>query len=284
MRKKPVVLCLIVLLVGLVSGLFPSPAPAMELMLPQVYSRQVDVSGWWMSEKLDGVRGYWDGERLRSRQGRAFSPPAAFTRDLPPFPLEGELWAGRGGFEQVQSVVMKEPGDERWLTLKFGIFDVPAASGPFRERIALAQRWFADHPSSCAFVIEQKPVADHAALAAELHRIEALGGEGLIVRQPDALYVAGRRPDILKVKSFFDDEARVVAHLPGEGRNRDRLGALLVERTDGVRFKIGTGFSDDERENPPPVGATITYKYYGTYESGLPRFPVFLRLRRELNF
>lgn len=250
-------------------------------MLPQTYSGQVDVSGWLMSEKLDGVRGYWDGTQLWSKNHRLLQPPDRFIRDLPPFPLEGELWAGRKHFADSVSIVGRRKPHAGWLQLQFAIFDVPQAPGGFRQRIRQARKWFATHPTTYAFVIPQIPVQNREHLQEELRRIEKLGGEGLIVRQPDARYRGGRSPQILKVKTYQDAEAVVIEQLPGKGRNRGRLGALLVELEDGSRFRIGTGFSDAERESPPEPGTVITFKYYGSYKSGIPRFPVFLRVRTD---
>jgi len=256
-------------------------SPAAEHMLPQVYMGQKDVSGWLMSEKLDGVRGYWDGKQLLSKNGTVFNPLAAFIDDLPPFPLEGEIWAGRGSFEKTVSIVKKQQPHDGWLELKFAIFDVPEADGGFTHRIAEAKDWFAQHPSAYAFVILQTKVLDHAQLEHELQRVEELGGEGLIVRKPDAPYKVGRSAEILKVKNHQDAEATVLAHLAGKGRNKGRLGSLLVELDDGKQFKIGGGFSDAERESPPPVGAIITFKFYGKYQSGIPKFSSFLRIRED---
>jgi DNA ligase-1 len=250
-------------------------------MLPEVYRGQTDVSGWLMSEKLDGVRGYWDGRRLWSKHDKVFRPPAAFVRGLPAFPLEGEIWGGRGTYEQTVATVLKQEPNDGWLKLRFAVFDVPGAAGGFTRRIEKARKWFAAHPSDYAFIIEQRPVANRAQLQRALHRVEKLGGEGLMIRRPDAPYTPGRSPDILKVKDYQDAEAVVLKHLPGRGRNRGVMGALLVELPDGTRFKIGTGFSDEERRNPPPVGTVITFKYYGTFSSGIPRFPSFLRIRGD---
>lgn len=261
--------------------LLPFAGHAAQVMLPQVYSEQVEVSGWWMSEKLDGVRGYWNGRQLLSKNGNLLFPPDEFIRGLPKFPLEGELWGGRGSFEPTVSIVRQQHPHDGWLRLKFAIFDVPRAPGSFRERIELARSWFAEHRSNYAFVIPQLPVRDQSHLQQELQRIENLGGEGLIVRRPDALYLAGRSAEILKAKNYRDAEATVVAQLPGKGRNEGRLGALLVELADGTQFKIGSGFSDAEREQPPPLGSVITFKYYGTYRSGIPKFSSFLRVRRD---
>ncbi|MCF6265782.1 MAG: DNA ligase [Desulfuromusa sp.] len=271
------VICLL-----LCSGLLlAGQASATEPMLPKVYAERVDISGWLLSEKLDGVRGYWDGQQLFSKNGHLLYPPAEFVRDLPDFPLEGELWGGRGTFELTSGIVKRKQPHRGWLQLKFAIFDVPDASGGFTQRIKTAQNWFDAHPSIYAFIISQIPVIDNDHLQQELQRIESLGGEGLIVRKADALYISGRSMEILKVKSYQDAEATVVAHLSGKGRNEGRLGSLLVELNDGTQFKIGTGFSDEEREYPPPVGEVITFKYYGKYPSGIPKFPAFLRIRAD---
>lgn len=251
-------------------------------MLAETDDGNQDVSTWLMSEKLDGVRGYWDGKRLLSKNGIPFEPPAEFTENFPDFAIEGEIWGGRGTFEKTCAIVRKKGGDAGWLSLRLGIFDVPRAPGTFTERLQAARHWFAAHSSPYAFVIEHTPVKNRKFLENRLKRIEELGGEGLILRRPDAPYSSGRSKDVLKVKSFDDAEARVVEYLPGSGKYEGRMGSLLVELPDnGLRFKIGSGFSDRERENPPAIGSLVTFKYYGFHDSGLPRFPVFLRVRAD---
>ncbi len=260
--------------------LLPS-SQAAKPMLPQTYNGQTDIRGWVMSEKLDGVRGYWDGKQLLSKNGYPFDPPAEFISNLPDFPLEGELWSGRDTFEQTASTVRHDHNHFGWKKLKFAIFDVPKAVGGFTERIALAKSWVTTHPSQYAFVISQLPVRSEKHLQQELKRIEKLGGEGLIVRKADALYSPGRSSEILKVKNYHDAEATVIAHVLGKGDNSLRLGSLLVRLEDGTQFKIGTGFSHAEREHPPPIGAIVTFKHYGKYRSGIPKFPVYLRIRHD---
>ncbi len=273
-------LALLVLWLLLAGSLPSAQAEAHVPMLPQSYTEEDSVAGWWVSEKLDGVRGYWDGRLLWSKQGKLLQPHPAFVAGLPEFALEGEIWGGRGSFERTAAVV-QQPLAEDWLQLQFAIFDVPATSGSFSQRIEVARSWFSAHPSLHAVVIEQWPVQDQIQLLAELQRVEAKGGEGLIVRDPQAQYSAGRSAEVLKVKSFADAEAVVIEHLPGQGENLGRLGALLVERSDGLRFKLGTGFSAAERLDPPPLGSLVSYKYYGLYPSGIPRFPAFLRIRMD---
>src|SRR5690606_1286923 len=70
------------------------------LLLANVYQNSADVADYWVSEKLDGVRAYWDGQQLISRQGNRFNAPPWFTANFPDTPLDGELWGGRGTFEQ----------------------------------------------------------------------------------------------------------------------------------------------------------------------------------------
>jgi len=255
-------------------------AGALDILLPMVYEEDIDITNWLMSEKLDGIRGYWDGEKLLSKNGLTFNPPAAFTKNFPDFPIEGEIWGGRNMFEKSSSIVMKHTAHNGWLDLKFGIFDVPEAGGGFIQRLNMAIQWFKKHPSEYAFVITQKAVKGKNHLKEELLRIERLGGEGLIVRKPDSLYTIGRSAEILKVKSYYDMEAVVIEHIAGNGRNQGKMGSLLVELTDSSRFKIGTGFTDKERNSPPPIGAIITFKYYGFYKSGTPKFPSYLRTRQ----
>lgn len=72
-----------------------------------------------------------------------------------------------------------------------------------------------------------------------------------MLHRADARYSSGRGEDLLKLKR----EARVVAHLPGAGRFAGRMGALLVEDPEGRQFWIGTGFTDGQRANPPPLGS-----------------------------
>lgn len=259
----------------------PLNAYALDIMLPRVFADDMDVNGWLMSEKLDGIRGYWDGQHMLSKNGNLLHPPRGFLENFPPFALEGEIWGGRGTFQQTVSVVKRQRPDAGWLKLQFAIFDVPQAPGGFLRRLQKAKNWFHEHPSRFVFIIPQKLIKNSEQLQRELKRVKVLGGEGLIVRKPDALYTKGRSREILKVKSYLDTEAVVIAHIAGKGRNQGRLGSLLVELPDTTRFKIGTGFSDGERDNPPPVGSIITFKYYGLYPSGLPKFPSFLRLRSD---
>jgi len=259
----------------------PSDNAAPAVMLAMKWEPGMEISGWFMSEKLDGVRACWNGKNLISRTGKIFSAPAWFTEDFPAIVLDGELWVGRQQFSDALSVVRRKLPHDGWKNIIYMIFEAPQAPGGFEERIELAQRWFLEHPTPYADVINQEICRDEKHLLQRLREVEDLNGEGLILRKPGSAYVAGRSHFMLKVKTFSEAEAVVMKHLPGNGRNKGRLGSILVELPDGKRFAIGSGFSDEDRLNPPPIGSTITFKHQGFTKNGIPRFAFFKAVRED---
>lgn len=248
----------------------------------RIYQGDADLSRYWVSEKFDGVRAYWDGEDLISRHGNRFDVPTAFTRGFPEQPLDGELWMGRGTFSRMVGLINRhDTGPEHWRDVYYMVFDLPRAAGPFNDRLRTLRRLLKDHDNPHLRLVRQIKVADRAALNRRLEKVIEAGGEGLMLHRGDAPYRSYRSTDLLKVKPYQDAEARVVAHLPGEGRLEGKMGALLLETASGRHFRLGTGFSDAQRANPPPIGSLVTYKFYGRTRHGLPRFPSFLRVRRE---
>ena len=257
----------------------PPPLSLAEVYAPE---SRIELADYWVSEKYDGVRAYWDGEKLLTRAGNRIHAPAWFTAGWPKVPLDGELWAGRGRFEQASSTVRRQvPDDRAWRRMRYMVFDLPASPGPFTERLAALGRLIEQLSVPWVKMAPQFRVRDAAELQARLAEIVARGGEGLMLRRGDAPYRAERSSDLLKLKSRQEGEARVIAHLPGKGKYEGLLGALLVERPDGTRFRIGTGFTEEQRRNPPPTGCWIVYSYDGLTASGLPRFARFVRVRDE---
>ena len=256
------------------------------LALAGVYEEGVDLEAYWVSEKLDGVRAYWDGKQFWSRGGNVYRAPAWFTQDFPdvdPYvEMDGELWMGRGRFAELSGAVRRlEPENGSWRNIRFMVFDLPTMGKPFSARVAAMKNLLEPSPSSFLSMVEQRRVASHESLMASLDKIVEQGGEGLMLKRGSSLPSAGRSDDLLKVKQYQDAEAVVVAHLPGDGKFQGMLGSIRVQRPDGREFHIGTGFSDAERKSPPPIGATVTYKHYGFTSTGLPRFASFLRLRAD---
>jgi DNA ligase-1 len=260
-----------------------SGANAPPLLLAHRWENQ-DPTGWWLSEKLDGVRAYWDGKQFISRLGNAYLAPDWFIEGLPEFPLDGELFAGRKRFQHAVSVARRMDKGDGWSSLAFVIFDAPGLSHGFEDRIKHLEDHFGERPWPQARVLEHRVCTGHDDLATELRRVEDLGGEGLMLRQPGSRYIAGRSDTLLKVKSFLDTEARVIGHQAGTGKHKGRLGALLVELADGTRFKVGTGLSDAERGDPPEVGDIVTVRYQELTDAGVPRFPSYIGVRADIDW
>ena len=261
----------------------PKPKPIVPaLLLAETWSPDANVKGWWLSEKLDGVRAYWDGSQFLSRQGNRFFAPDWFVAGLPNLPLDGELWLGRKAFQRTVSIVRRQDASDHWRDLRFVIFDAPGCSGVFENRLAFVERRLAEHQPTFAEPLHHYRCRGVSHLQEELNRIASLGGEGLMLRQPGSRYEAGRSATLLKAKRFHDAEARVIGHQPGSGRHKGRLGALAVVLPDGTEFAVGTGFSDAQREQPPAVGSTITFRYQELTDRGVPRFPSFVRVRHDV--
>lgn len=281
------------LLLALASALAPlaplqAAQPAPPLMLAKVYQAGISLPDYWVSEKYDGVRGYWDGTQLLTRGGERIAAPAWFTAGWPREAMDGELWAGRGQFAKAVATVRQQSADDAaWRALRFMVFDLPAHGGTFSERIPALNGLVSQIDQPWVQAVAQHKVASHAALQSLLLKTVKLGGEGLMLHRGASFYKGERNDDLLKLKTHEDTEARVLGHIAGKGKYVGKLGALLVElpAADGRparRFKLGSGLSDAERDNPPAVGALVTFRFRGMTDGGIPRFATFMRVRGDL--
>jgi DNA ligase 1 len=161
------------------------------------------------------------------------------------------------------------------------VFDLPTHPGVFTERLHAYQALVDGLGQAWVVAVPQERVADHAQLLRRLDQVVRAGGEGLMLHRGDAPYRAERNDDLLKLKTHEDAEARVTGYEPGRGKHLGRMGALVVETPQGLRFRIGSGFTDEQRRHPPPVGSWITYRFRGQHDSGLPRFATYVRVRTD---
>ena len=271
-----------------------------DLFLLNRYKEDMNVTSWYMSEKLDGVRTYWDGEKLISRSGKVFAAPAFFTKDFPKYKLDGELWSKRGDFSNIVSIVntkkqdprVKHENDDsvrhkedspsvipdsdresRWQQLTYSIFEVPNAKGNLLQRLKSVKT------SKYIKMISQIRVKDKKHLDEFLKSVEKNGGEGVVVRDGSLSYYTGRNNNALKVKSYKDAECEIVGYNNGQGKYEGMVGSLSCRMKNLQIIKIGSGLNNYQRQNPPKIGAIITFKYYGLTSKGNPRFPIFLRER-----
>ncbi len=188
-----------------------------SLLLLKTYKDQ-NITGWVMSEKLDGIRAYWNGEELLTRNGNKIYAPVWFTKDYPLFEIDGELWSKRKDFENISSIVRDKKPSKEWREIKHCIFEAPHAKDNLKERL-------------------------------------------------------------LKVKTFLDNECTITAYNEGQGKYSGLMGSVTCKLKNNVTFKIGSGFSLYERQNPPSIGSFITFKFKEFTKYGKLRFPVFLRVR-----
>ncbi|CAH1534862.1 ATP-dependent DNA ligase [Vibrio jasicida] len=248
--------------------------------LAESYQDGIDVSQYWYSEKLDGIRAYWTGQHLVTRNGNRIYAPEWFTKVLPDYPLDGELWAGRGNFHLVQQTVLdKTPVEGAWRRIDFMVFDMPYSAGDYQKRYYNIQDLVFTIDAPHIKYVEHRAIQDEKHLFTQLDRISQSDGEGVMLRKVSSRYQAGRGSDLLKLKRYEDAEALVLGYKPGTGRLLGMMGALLVRLADGTEFYIGSGFTDDVRKAPPRIGSTITFRYNGFTHNGKPRFARFLRER-----
>ncbi|WP_336526357.1 MULTISPECIES: DNA ligase [Campylobacter] len=252
-----------------------------EVMLLKEYKDE-NLSGWVMSQKYDGVRAIWDGKELKSRSGNTINAPAKFINSLPDFALDGELWSGVGEFEFIASTVLDEiPDDKAWENIKYMVFDLPKFDGNLYEKMDYLKSFLSSNPSEFIRAIKQIEIKDNNHAFAFLDMVVANGGEGIVVRDPNTKYTSGRSSSILKIKKWRDSECEIVAINGGKGRLEGKMGSLeCVDIFSKVAFKIGSGFSDEIRTNPPKIGTIITYKFQNLTKNNKPRFPIFLRVKR----
>ncbi|WP_157264745.1 DNA ligase [Azohydromonas aeria] len=254
------------------------------LLLAREAPADLDPAGWLVSEKLDGVRALWDGERLRFRSGAPVPAPAAFLRRLPPQPLDGELWLARGRFSELSGLVRRQGASAAdWARVRYELFELPGAPGSFEARARALAGLVEGLDAPALRAVPQERLPDRAALQRRLREVVDAGGEGLMLHRADAPYLTGRGEVLLKLKPQQDAEGLVVERRFGtEGRMQGLLVALrlrlLEGEGEGREFLLGSGFSDALRRDPPPLGSVVTYRHRGWSSRGLPRFASFLRV------
>lgn len=255
-------------------------------MLAKNYDGKQDPVGYWVSEKLDGVRSIFFNNRFYSRNGNVLCAPQWFIDSMPSgCVLDGELFTKRGDFQNIMSYVTKDnPIDSEWRRVKFMVFDLPRVKKPFEERYQMLVAVAKKQQSPYLKVVSHVKVRSVRHLD-ELHtRIVKLGGEGLMLRQPGSMYEQKRTRTLLKLKKFQDREAKIIGHELGKGKFSSVLGKVEVCWLDDPRtvFKVGSGFTDIQRSRFKqlfPIGTIIKVKYFEETKAGKPRFPIFLGVR-----
>jgi DNA ligase-1 len=250
-------------------------------LLAETYGPGIDPTGYYMSEKLDGLRCLWNprNRTFYSRTGKVYAAPKFFSEKLPNVLLDGELWLGRGMLERTNSIV-RSAQDKGWTDVRFCLIDIPDRdAGPFEARQEVLRSLARVGMGERVQVIPHTRCTGPEMLEQALSLVIAQGGEGIMLRKPGSLYEHRRSFTLLKVKRFMDDEAVVVGYQPAKNGMTGLMGALLCVRPSGMHIKVGTGFDLKIRRNPPPIGCTITFRFCEVTSSGKPRTPSFVRIR-----
>jgi DNA ligase 1 len=260
----------------------PTSSSFTPVKLASKYRSSIAHTDFYMSEKFDGIRAYWDGTNFYTRSGRKINAPAWFTENFPNISLDGELWIAHAMFDKVSSIIRSQNATKAdWQAVKFMVFDLPSNQQLFNYRWLELKRVVKATNSKYIQLVEQYSIAEPAKLEQFYNRVVSKGGEGVMLQHRNSAYMPGRSQHLFKLKPFDDDEAVVLKYLSGKGKYVSMMGALQVQNKQGQIFKIGSGFTDQQRVAPPAIGSVITYRYRGRTSKGLPRFATFLRLRES---
>ena len=256
------------------------------VMLAETWDGTQDLSGWLMSEKLDGIRAYWDGSAFWTRAGSKIAVPDGFAEGLPTHPLDGEMWTGRNQFQLCSSILRKKvPNPIEWVKVEYRIFDRPDDTHhiPFRDRVQMLNDWYEEKHPPHASVLLQIPCENNDHLHEALAITIRANGEGVIVRDPESVYVNGRSGFMLKVKPTWDAEAKIIGYNDGKGKYTGFVGSFAMEMPNGKQFALNVK-GDALRKRPPPVGTVVTYTYKGLTDDGIPRFAEYQRIRTDVSW
>jgi len=259
--------------------LFISYSFAINLQQASIYDeKKHNINNYYISEKLDGIRAYWNTKELLTKNGNKIFAPKWFTKNFPPFELDGELFTKRNDFENIQSIVLSQEEAKEWENITYNTFEVPNQKGDFKARLNFLQKWLDKNPNKFIKIIPQQKINNKDELNSFLDEVLAKNGEGVILKNYKLEYFTGRSENTLKVKKFLDDEAEVISQ---NFREDGTLKSLKVKLKNGVKFNLGNGFKNSDRLNPPKVGDIITFKYYGLTKNKKPKFASFLRVRQK---
>lgn len=262
------------LLITLIINLY-----SLDFQKAKNYNENINnISGWYMSEKLDGIRAYWTGKSLLTKNGNQIYAPDWFIKNLPPFELDGELWTKRDDFETIQNIVLDKKPSKNWNKITYNIFEIPHQKGNFDDRLKVLNLWLNENPTKYIKIIPQIICKNKKHLENFLEELVNNKAEGIILKNPNSNYFVGRSKNILKVKKFYDMEGVVTGYNYKEDKT---FKSLIIKLKNGVNFNLGNGFKKKDLIDLPKIGEKITFKYYSFTKYGKPKFASFLRVRKN---
>lgn len=248
------------LVIFIVSNLF-----AFDMITPTV-SDDYDIKDYYVSEKLDGLRGYWDGKNLYSKNKNLYTPPKDFIKDFPPFVIDGELYCGKE-FEKTLSDVKSS----KFNCAKLYVFEVPFQKGDLKERLKVLKDYLKTHPNDNIKIIEQLEFNDEKSFQEYFDELKKQGAEGVVLHKKYEDYHTKKGKSLIKIKHYQTSQCEIIKL----NYTRNLLKNYECKWNDKI-IKIGSGFSNDHRKNPLNVGKTISFKYYRLSKNKIPIHTVFI--------
>jgi DNA ligase-1 len=222
-----------------------------------------NLAGFYASEKMDGHRAMWDGTKFLSRTGLTINLPQCMTRNLPSdLKLDGELWSGRGKFQDCSVLRRKDINEGDISRMKFVVFD-SVSDLPFELRLRDAQRAVTasrNLGNTYLEMVEYTIVNNTTEAIATMTELCRNGAEGLMLRSPGSFYEAKRSKHLLKLKPIDIGEAVLV------GKVSDKQSYMMRDTKTNTVFNVRS----IKKMN---LGDATVYFYNGLTPKGLPRFP-----------
>eukprot|EP01114_Cavostelium_apophysatum_P022095 TRINITY_DN7884_c0_g1_i1.p1 TRINITY_DN7884_c0_g1~~TRINITY_DN7884_c0_g1_i1.p1 ORF type:complete len:873 (-),score=176.06 TRINITY_DN7884_c0_g1_i1:3235-5853(-) len=254
----------------------PNDFTKSSFMLAEDYDNMTEPTGWWLSEKLEGVRAQWNPKTKQfvSKQGKEIPMPESFKRsmNLPDISLDGDLWYGRGSLQRLYSII-KSPNEDDWANLIYRVSDTPDAkhrTRPFEERLDILKNVLSARPSNNVELTKVELCEGREHLNKMLSDVLEAGGKGLILRKFGSFYEPGKSGNMLSVMPNQDADVKFLGLHNSFG--------LLCEQTN--KMKCIVQCSGQTYASPPEEGETITVSHGGLWASGKLRYPFFLRVKR----
>ena len=249
----------------------------MKPMLAHKYNPLIDYTGWYMSEKLDGVRSTYCDRQFMSRNEKQFLQSKGFDKSFPQnITLDGELFGGRGTFNETSGICRKKYNRD-WSSLKYYVFEIPNFITPFKHTISYLNSNIRNRYNNL-IVLPQTICSSKEHLQRFFERVITEGGEGVMLRHPDSYYEEGKRSSfLLKVKRFHKATCTVIGYENGKGKYSNVVGSLVCKFMN-TTINIGSGLTDSDRINPPEIGSFIQFRYFSLSKENIPRFPTFIKV------
>ncbi|KAM3132948.1 hypothetical protein pb186bvf_014944 [Paramecium bursaria] len=244
--------------------------------MPSLWDDQQDPTGYYMSEKIDGVRIMWTGCEMMTKTNHSVDFPTYFVEGWPTTYLDGMLWIGRNCFSQLTNSLRKRQADPaQWRNIKFIVFDAPMLNQPYHQRYKLVKKVLEKIKNTNLVFMPQVFCQGWDHLNIEMQYIQELQSRGIILRDPNSIYEPKKSQKFFKIRSYMEDQATVTG-VPDETKspNNPNFGEIYAKNQDGVQFKIDmTG-----KKKILNIGDVIIYQFYGKNHSNRPRFPSFVKL------